>query len=114
MKKLLTIMVLGLLWGGNAYAKCRDAIQWNWNIAYDLATFSFLNNSNKDVQITNLYIYKDKTLLKQSAPGRLGGSYYTAGPLTISKYGKGKAYMTVKEFQKRFITSANYSCKYKN
>ena len=114
MKKLLAIMVLGLMWNGNAFANCKDAIQWNWKKGSKVATFSFLNNSNKDIQITNLYIYKDKSLLKQSEPGRAGapGYYYTAGPLTISKYGKIEAFIGIKEFQSRFITGADYSCKY--
>ena len=60
MKKLFsTILVLGLLLSGNAYAGCKEDIKWNWfiNESKTAGVFDFRNAGSKSIKLTNVTVY---------------------------------------------------------
>ena len=59
MKKLLGIIVLGLLLSGNAYASCLDDVELTVtqpNSYLSVINFELLNNNNKSIEITEIRI----------------------------------------------------------
>ena len=64
MKKLLAIIVLGLLLSGNAYADCYDDldVEHKWyDVKYPYQEFTFKNKSKNIIEITKVGIYAKGT-----------------------------------------------------
>ena len=77
MKKILWIVVLGLLWCGNVYASCTNSINASSSKSGDLLTYSFSNNSDKGITITKF------------GPKSTSGKVMRKGPeLYIPAFGK--------------------------
>ena len=108
MKKFITVLVIIFI-SSNAHASCYDDIEWSWEFSGAIsARFEFLNNGSKDVVIKKLRIYKEEILLKEK---ELVDTLTLKSPI-ISKFGKRTFIMQVGEFQRRFITGANFICSY--
>ena len=57
MKKLLGIVVLGLLLSGNAYAGCKSDIKFKWWTGVgNQVSFQFDNKKSKHIRITRIYV----------------------------------------------------------
>jgi len=58
MKKVILIVVLGLLLSGNAYAGCKKDVKFSWYIetGSNKVFFTFKNNGAKHVRITLIYV----------------------------------------------------------
>ena len=106
MKKLLGIMVLGLLLSGNAYASCSDYVSFTWTNDYPKAKFDFKSTSDKKIYITDLYIYKDS---KIEVKRRSSDRYITS----MIPYGKTTANMSISNLNQDFVKQATYNCSYK-
>ena len=107
MKKLLGIVVLGLLLTGNAYASCSDDIDWSWSIiaSGSVAEFEFLNKNNKTITITQVRLLtSDKQIIKSHEP---------IPYQTLNSFGRLTTVMILSDVNKNVLSSAGYSCKYK-
>ena len=60
MKKLLAIVVLGLLWSASVYADCTDDLDFEnkwYNVKYPYQEFTFKNKSKNTIEILTTGIY---------------------------------------------------------
>ncbi len=106
MKKLLGILVLGLLISGNAYAGCSDDIDWNWSIdsSDSIALFEFLNKNNKTITITQVKLLtSDKQIIKAITPAPFQ---------TLTPFGRLTTNIYLLDVNQNMLASASYSCKY--
>ena len=116
MKKLLGIMVLGLLLSSNAFAGCRDDVEMKWSIKDDrFVRFTFLNNSNNTI---NVYEYgiltPDSKLIKKNKKSdikTLGGMPVVDGTI-LRNFGREVRDMNVIDININMIQYAYYQCKY--
>ena len=107
MKKLLGIVVLGLLLSGNAYAACSDDIDWSWSIisSGSLAEFEFLNKNNKTITITQVRLLtSDNQIIKSHEPIPDG---------MLNSFGRLTTIMILSDVNRNVLSAAGYSCKYK-
>jgi len=71
MKKLLGILVLGLLLSGNAYAKCLDDLKFSWSKTEDKGNLKYYNSGLRYIRITK-YLFVDaegNTIIEATASG---------------------------------------------
>ena len=113
MKKILGIIVLGLLLSGNAYANCRNNLTVKWSIKEDrYVRFVFLNKSNRNINIYSYgimtadnQIIKKNKVMETSNPDWIEGVY-------LQKFGKRRIDMYVSDINTNLIKYAYYECKY--
>ena len=108
MKKLLGIIVLGLLLSGNAYADCKDDIDMNWVKSNITPTvhFEFLNNNNKDISITAVrMLTADNQIIKTHVP--------VPAKQTLKSFGRLIAFISLKDVNEKVWKLSDYSCSYK-
>ena len=105
MKKLLGIIVLGLILSGNVYASCTNEFDFKWRVKGDYAKFEFKSTSDKSIRLSSLSLKTSdskivKTLISDSnnfilkAFGARNESYY------------------IGDINKDVVSSAAWSCKY--
>ena len=86
MKKLLGIVVLGLLLGGNAYASCYDDMDYSWKfsnyLGNEVAEFHAVNNSNSPMKILSFELLtSNKEVIKKKS---LNNELRAFGKLTLT------------------------------
>ena len=114
MKKLLGIVVLGLLLSSNAFAGCSDNIKFSWKVYNkNNLVFNFLNDGDETVFITKLRVFNGEKLLKETEPSSKAGPPWVLYTQSVSRYGKLTVYMDIREFQKKYLTLAGYSCEFR-
>jgi len=102
MKKILGIIVLGLLLSGNAYAKCQDDIELSWKIKDGFVYYEWLNKNNKKIEIT---AYGLMTKDEQKISNMKGG-------IIVAKFGRATRQYTVRDININLVEYAFYNCSY--
>ena len=107
MKKLLGIVVLGLLWSNFSYAGCKDDIDISWRKqAHESYVAEFLNNNNKNIIITEVKLLTaDNQIIKTHQP--------YADRKFLKPFGKTIAVITTDDVNEKFWKLSDYSCSYK-
>ena len=101
MKKLLGIVVLGLLLSSNAYAGCSDKIQFSWYKDGNYAKLKFYNKGGKFVRITHYEIMdRDKDTIREHKARLFVGSNESR-TLSVNLWGVVK-----------YAAFADYECQY--
>ena len=99
-------MVLGLVLSGNANADCKDDIDMNWvksNITPTIH-FEFLNNNNKDINITAVrMLTADNQIIKTHVPAEQ----------TLKSFGRLIAGISLNDVNEKVWKLSDYSCSYK-
>ena len=116
MKKLLSIIVLGLLLGGNGYAGCKNDVEVKWSIKDDrFVRFTFLNNSKNKINIYEYGILTINNKLikknKKSDIEKIGDTPVLSGAY-LGKFGREVRDMSVIDINTNVIQYAYYHCKY--
>lgn len=104
MKKLLGIIVLGLLLSGNALASCMDEVKMNaMRLSNSQIQFELLNFNNKTINITEIKILtsNNQTIRRLSLDK------------TLQPFGKKHIYMQVGDLNLAVWKKSNFSCRYK-
>ena len=117
MKKLFAIVVLGLLWNGNAFANRRDHVNMKWGLEGRLnVLFTFLNNSNKPIEITEYGVLtkNEQTIAKYKIPDKpeyLGNIKVISGGY-LGAFGRKDIRLNVYNKNTALIHYAYYRCRY--
>ena len=116
MKKLLSIIVLGLLLGGNGYAGCKNDVEVKWSIKDDrFVRFTFLNNSKNKINIYEYGILTINNKLikknKKSDIEKIGDTPVLSGAY-LGKFGREVRDLSVIDINTNVIQYAYYHCKY--
>ena len=104
MKKLLGIVVLGLLLSGNTYASCMDEVKMNAiRLSNSQIQFELLNFNNKIINITEIKIFtsNNETIRRLSLDQ------------TLQPFGKKYFYMQVGDLNLAVWKKSTFSCRYK-
>ena len=110
MKKLLTIVVLGLLWCNPSFAGCKDNINFKWWKDGNIIVWEFYNKGSKHIRITKVWVSDsdgDKIINKKATAGVFDGG----GGLFVGKAEKKKEAATSSDAVK-FGKTAYYDCRY--
>ena len=109
MKKILGIIVLGLLLSGNANADCKDDIDMSWekpNPYMAFVQFEFLNNNNKDINITSVrMLTADKQIIINHVP--------VPAAQTLKSFGRLIVGISLNNVNENVWKLSDYSCSYK-
>ena len=116
MKKLLSILVLGLLLSGNGYAGCKNDVEMKWSIKDDrFVRFTFLNNSKNKINIYEYGILTINNKLikknKKSDIEKIGDTPVLSGAY-LGKFGREVRDLSVIDINTNVIQYAYYHCKY--
>ncbi len=107
MKKLISIIFLSLLWGNFSYANCKDDIDMSWeqsNPYIPVVHFEFLNNNNKDINITAVrMLTADNQIIKTHVPAEQ----------TLKSFGRLIAGISLNDVNEKVWKLSDYSCSYK-
>mgnify|MGYP001193429707 CR=1 FL=1 len=107
MKKLLGIVVLGLLFLGNAYASCLDDVDMEVSQPnrYILEIdFELLNNKGKSIEITEVKISTaDNETIKSIEPY----------DYILKPFGRAVIKMSIADINKNVWKKSGFSCRYK-
>ena len=107
MKKLLGIVVMGLLLSGNAYASCLDDVELTVtqpNSYLSVINFELLNNNNKSIEITEIRI--------STADNQTIKSYEPFNQI-LKPFGRIVLRMNIEDINKKVWKKSGYSCRYK-
>ena len=117
MKKLLGIIILGLLFSGNAYADCYDDVGFNWKfINYNNEIqFEFLNNTDNKIFI-NEYGVKtaDKQIIKNNIYSSNSEILNSLTYVSLKKFGRSIKKIDIQDVNSKFIKYGYFKCKYLN
>jgi hypothetical protein len=107
MKKLLGIILLGLLWSNLSYADCKDDIEISWRKQiYQSYVFEFLNNNNKSIIITEVRLLTaENQTIKTAQPN--------SSRKVLKPFGRTIAVITTEDVNEKLWKSSDYSCNYK-
>ena len=107
MKKLLGIIILGLLWSNIANAECGDEINPTWSHNDFNATFDYKSTSAKTIYITKIDILTSNDgVMKSIKNHRLG---YV---LSIRPYGAATKKVSIRNLNLNLIDAASWWCSY--
>ncbi len=122
MKKLLAIVVLGLLWSGNAKADCTDDTNFVWRYGDKTKSYiliDYASKNDKPIIITKAYVYtKDKKIVKQISKDYLLEPFRKSNRNLAELANEGNpkesvTFINLRGYNTEVIASVGYACRYK-
>ena len=115
MKKLLSTIVLSILYNSNAYADCYDDVKLNWSFTNfnNEIQFEFLNNTNNRIFINE---YGVKTEDGQIIKNNLYNEEFldSLTYVTLKKFGRSVKKIHIHDVNSKYIKYGYFKCKYSN
>ena len=120
MKKLLSTIVLSILYSSYAYADCYDDVKLNWSFINfnNEIQFEFLNNTNNRIFINEYGVKtEDGQIIKNNlvSEDNINKEFLDSLTyVTLKKFGRSVKKIHIHDVNSKYIKYGYFKCKYSN